>query len=198
MAERTIALVLKTNGPLRVPGVRIPLLPPKESSSNPVVFCMRRGFFYPQRSDRLVVRMGASRWWRADLAQPVHPASLWLFDSAVNSQWLAARLDGQKNTAPLVFSLLNLTGGSFLLVNALIRNEIVWVVLEIYFIVIAVKGLWQLQAKRQEVPVLDLRTQEETTTGSSSPASSPDVTYVLHLTLQEYREWSASAQKSTV
>ena len=85
-----------------------------------------------------------------------------------------------------------------MLVNALIRNEIVWVVLEIYFIVIAVKGLWQLQAKRQEVPVLDLRTQEETTTGSSSPASSPDVTYVLHLTLQEYREWSASAQKSTV
>ena len=29
MAERTIALVLKTNGPSRVPGVRIPLLPPK-------------------------------------------------------------------------------------------------------------------------------------------------------------------------
>ena len=32
MAERTIALVLKTSGPSRVPGVRIPLPPPAAAS----------------------------------------------------------------------------------------------------------------------------------------------------------------------
>ena len=35
MAERTNATVLKTVGPSRVPGVRIPLLPPGGRSENP-------------------------------------------------------------------------------------------------------------------------------------------------------------------
>lgn len=116
--------------------------------------------------------------------------------TAINSQWLAARLDDQNTIGPFVFNSLNLIGGSCLLANALIRSEIVWVVLEIYFVLIALKGLWQLRAKRQDAPVVDLRMQAKTNTDSSSTdSSSPDVTYVLHMTLKEYRDWSAAAQE---
>jgi hypothetical protein len=42
----------------------------------------------------------------------------------------------------LLFNGLNLVGGACLLVNAVIRDELVWQVLEFYFIAIALKGLW--------------------------------------------------------
>ena len=45
-----------------------------------------------------------------------------------------------------VLNVLNLVGGICLLVNAVRRDEVVWKVLEVYFIAIAVKGVWQNRA----------------------------------------------------
>lgn len=54
-----------------------------------------------------------------------------------------ARIHFSKESMSLLFNGLNLVGGTCLLVNAVIRDEIVWQVLEFYFIAIALKGLWQ-------------------------------------------------------
>jgi hypothetical protein len=54
-----------------------------------------------------------------------------------------ARAHFSKEGMSLLCNGLNLVGGTCLLVNAVIRDEIVWQVLEFYFIAIALKGLWQ-------------------------------------------------------
>lgn len=54
-----------------------------------------------------------------------------------------ARIHFSKEGMSLLLNGLNLVGGTCLLVNAVIRDEIVWQVLEFYFIAIALKGLWQ-------------------------------------------------------
>jgi len=57
-----------------------------------------------------------------------------------------ARVAPSQSAMSVLLNGLNLVGGACLLVNACIRNESVWVVLEIYFVAIAVKGLWQTRS----------------------------------------------------
>lgn len=66
--------------------------------------------------------------------------------TAFNSRRLQARLHraGMKERgSALLLNGLNLVGGVCLLINAIIRQEIVWEVLEVYFVAIAVKGIVQ-------------------------------------------------------
>ncbi|MFK7824536.1 MAG: hypothetical protein AB8G05_10285 [Oligoflexales bacterium] len=62
-----------------------------------------------------------------------------------NSVWLKNKLSKQLSThwLNLMLNGLNTIGGISLLINAIIRNEIVWKVLEVYFIVISLKGFIQ-------------------------------------------------------
>jgi len=50
-----------------------------------------------------------------------------------------------------LFNGLNLIGGTCLLINAFKRDEIVWIVLEIYFIAIALKGLAQSRVDEEVI-----------------------------------------------
>lgn len=66
--------------------------------------------------------------------------------TAFNSKLLQeklARLDLSKNGMGLLLNGLNLVGGICLFINAMIRTESVWIVLEVYFVVVACKGIWQ-------------------------------------------------------
>lgn len=76
--------------------------------------------------------------------------------TCINSQrlrrWFEARGMGTYATV-MLFNALNLVGGACLLVNAVLRREIVWEVLEVYFVLIACKGLLQAQRLRREEPV---------------------------------------------
>ncbi len=78
--------------------------------------------------------------------------------TAFNSRRLQARLSKlttRRGSLPNILNGFNLVGGACLLVNAWIRDEIVWIVLEIYFVAIAVKGLWQTRAALQRPPGSD-------------------------------------------
>ena len=68
------------------------------------------------------------------------------FLSAVRKEGFEALGLGEGATATLLNGL-NLLGGACLLINAVIRREIVWEVLEVYFVIVAVKGL--AQARRR-------------------------------------------------
>ncbi len=74
--------------------------------------------------------------------------------TAFNSERLKARL-ARWTPHPMALSALlngfNLVGGACLLINAWIRDEAVWIVLEVYFVAIAVKGLLQLRGALGEV-----------------------------------------------
>ena len=63
-----------------------------------------------------------------------------------NSRQLRTRFEalglGEAATATLLNGL-NLLGGACLLMNAVIRREVVWEVLEVYFVIVAAKGLAQ-------------------------------------------------------
>lgn len=72
--------------------------------------------------------------------------------TAINSQWLTDRFAADSRRSRLVFNGLNLIGGASLLINAVIRDEIVWLVLEFYFIAIAIKGLMQIPPPATEQP----------------------------------------------
>lgn len=80
------------------------------------------------------------------LAQPLGAIGAFCIMSAVtviNSQWLRDRLGLSEAGIGALFNGLNLVGGVCLFVNAMIRDEIVWLVLETYFVLIAVKGIVQ-------------------------------------------------------
>ncbi|MEQ1503430.1 MAG: hypothetical protein ABMB14_14425 [Myxococcota bacterium] len=75
--------------------------------------------------------------------------------TAFNSRWLHARLTRlgmQDRGTALLLNGLNLVGGVCLLINAVIRSEIVWEVLEVYFVVIAAKGIAQSVRVREKPP----------------------------------------------
>jgi hypothetical protein len=68
--------------------------------------------------------------------------------TAFNSLRLRAYLKRRHGDAgmaamDLVLNGVNLIGGIALFINAKMRHEIVWVVLEVFFVTIAVKGIWQ-------------------------------------------------------
>lgn len=80
------------------------------------------------------------------LAQPfgaVGATCIMLAVTVINSQWLRDRLDMSDERISRVFNGLNLVGGICLFLNAMIRDEIIWLVLETYFVLIAVKGIVQ-------------------------------------------------------
>src|SRR5262245_55420394 len=66
--------------------------------------------------------------------------------TAFNSNGLKRQLGrlglGEDGMA-LLLNGFNLVGGACLFVNATRRDEIVWIILEIYFVTVAAKGLWQ-------------------------------------------------------
>jgi len=69
--------------------------------------------------------------------------------TAFNSQKLRdqpLRLNLAVSNTTLVLNGFNLVGGACLLVNAVTRDEIVWIVLEVYFVLISAKGVWQSHA----------------------------------------------------
>ncbi|MEQ1568948.1 MAG: hypothetical protein ABMA64_25140 [Myxococcota bacterium] len=75
--------------------------------------------------------------------------------TAFNSRRLQARMarSGMKERGTsLLLNGLNLVGGVCLLINAVIRSEIVWEVLEVYFVAIAIKGLAQSARAPVEPP----------------------------------------------
>jgi hypothetical protein len=66
--------------------------------------------------------------------------------TAFNSSGLKSRLRGLglgEDGMALLLNGFNLVGGACLFVNATQRNEVVWIILEVYFVTVAVKGLWQ-------------------------------------------------------
>ena len=74
--------------------------------------------------------------------------------TAFNSRRLQARLSKlttRRAALPNLLNGFNLVGGACLLINAWKRDEIVWIVLEIYFIAIAMKGLWQTRGALDRV-----------------------------------------------
>jgi lipid-A-disaccharide synthase-like uncharacterized protein len=73
------------------------------------------------------------------------------FNSQQLQRWFAATGMGEAAT-PAVLNALNLVGGACLLVNAVLRREIVWEVLEVYFVLIALKGLAQARAQGRAKP----------------------------------------------
>ena len=62
-----------------------------------------------------------------------------------NSVWLKRKLSKRLGShwLNLILNGLNTIGGISLLINAIIRNEVVWKVLEVYFIIISLKGFIQ-------------------------------------------------------
>lgn len=70
--------------------------------------------------------------------------------TVMNSRLLRTRLGLSEVMTGHLFNGLNLVGGACLLINAIARSEVVWLVLEIYFVMIAVKGIVQpvLRARR--------------------------------------------------
>ncbi len=63
--------------------------------------------------------------------------------TVVNSMKLKSIFPIGEISVDQLFNGLNLVGGSTLLVNAVLRDEVVWIVLETYFVVVAVKGITQ-------------------------------------------------------
>jgi hypothetical protein len=92
-------------------------------------------------------RQSATSGWADFVAQPfgvVGAACIMLAVTAFNSQWLRTRIGSRSETATArLLNGLNLVGGICLFVNAVRRDEIVWKVLELYFIAIAAKGVVQ-------------------------------------------------------
>ncbi|MFT3771533.1 MAG: hypothetical protein QM820_39465 [Minicystis sp.] len=84
---------------------------------------------------------------QAFLSQPwgvVGALAIMFAVTAFNSRSLRAqlrRLNVSDAAMPLVLNGFNLLGGACLFVNAVLRHEIVWIVLEVYFVAVAVKGL---------------------------------------------------------
>jgi hypothetical protein len=64
------------------------------------------------------------------------------FNSRALQRRLAVLGLGELGT-PILLNALNLVGGACLLVNAVMRHEVVWEVLEVYFVLISCKGLLQ-------------------------------------------------------
>jgi hypothetical protein len=88
---------------------------------------------------------------REFISQPfgaVGAACIMLAVTSFNSRRLRARFTrlgmGARGLGRLLNGL-NLVGGLCLLVNAVLRTEVVWEVLEVYFVIIAFKGLLQTQ-----------------------------------------------------
>lgn len=94
--------------------------------------------------------------WADFVSQPfglVGAACIMLAVTAFNSQWLRARLTAmgmQDRGTSILLNGLNLVGGVCLLINAVARREIVWEVLEVYFVLIAIKGLVQARVSAPE------------------------------------------------
>lgn len=63
--------------------------------------------------------------------------------TVLNSRGLRSRIHLGEAGIGYLFNGLNLLGGVCLFVNAVIRDEPVWLVLEVYFVTVAVKGLIQ-------------------------------------------------------
>jgi hypothetical protein len=97
--------------------------------------------------------------WEDFISQPfglVGAACIMLAVTAFNSRRLRARfleLGMKEKGTSLLLNGLNLVGGVCLLVNAVIRHEIVWEVLEVYFVAIAIKGLRQAGGATLHAPV---------------------------------------------
>ena len=92
------------------------------------------------------------------LSQPwgmVGAVCIMLAVTCFNSRLLRARFEalglGEAATATLLNGL-NLLGGACLLINAVIRREIVWEVLEVYFVIVAAKGLAQARRTPEAEP----------------------------------------------
>lgn len=86
------------------------------------------------------------------LAQPwgvVGAACIMFAVTAFNSNGLKrqlGRLGLGEDGMSLLLNGFNLVGGACLFVNAARRDEVVWIILEIYFVIVAAKGLWQSRA----------------------------------------------------
>ena len=63
------------------------------------------------------------------------------FNSRKLQKALSTRVSGE--SLALILNCLNFIGGSLLLINAALRDEAVWIVLEVYFILICLKGILQ-------------------------------------------------------
>ncbi|MDH3684453.1 MAG: hypothetical protein OEV40_31425 [Acidimicrobiia bacterium] len=70
--------------------------------------------------------------------------------TVINSRWLRGHLGMSDARIGHLFNGLNLVGGACLFLNAMIRNEIVWLVLETYFVLIALKGIMQAGRGRSQ------------------------------------------------
>lgn len=105
------------------------------------------------------------------LAQPFGVAGavcVMLAVTAINSRRLTSKLETSSASGPTIFNGLNLAGGTCLFINAVIRSEIVWIVLETYFVVVAIKGLVQLRGRKRP-------TRDRTT---PRPATEPKDRYI--------------------
>ncbi len=67
--------------------------------------------------------------------------------TAVNSQSITGWLKRRRIPSGLAFNSLYLVGGSSLLINAVVRGELVWLTLQIYMVLVTLKGL--VDAKRK-------------------------------------------------
>lgn len=91
--------------------------------------------------------------WSDFFSQPfgvVGAACIMAAVTVINSQWLSSRLAERKVATGFLFNGLNLVGGICLFVNAILRNEVVWLVLETYFVMVALKGLTQSRRKPEQ------------------------------------------------
>ena len=80
------------------------------------------------------------------VAQPfgaVGAVCIMLAVTVINSTSLQRRIGLSDAAMGHAFNGLNLIGGSCLFINAVQRSEVVWVVLEVYFVAIALKGITQ-------------------------------------------------------
>ncbi|MDD9952333.1 MAG: hypothetical protein OXT67_12285 [Zetaproteobacteria bacterium] len=82
------------------------------------------------------------------LSQPFGVAGSLCIMAAVtcfNSRWLQRELSERLGAhfLSILLNILNMVGGICLLVNATLRDEIVWKVMETYFVLVSFKGLIQ-------------------------------------------------------
>ncbi len=92
--------------------------------------------------------------WADFISQPfglVGAVCIMLAVTAFNSRSLQRRLMSTglgEDAMSLLLNGLNLVGGVCLLINAVQRSEVVWEVLEVYFVAIAIKGIVQTLRER--------------------------------------------------
>ncbi len=72
--------------------------------------------------------------------------------TVINSQRLTSRLASTGAPVGLIFNVVSLLGAISLLINAVVRDEIVWVILEVYVGAVAIKGIRQAIEGEEPTP----------------------------------------------